>query len=269
MTSWLNGFLRLKVPLATAATITWFTGPPLVAKVSASLLLAWLLLLPGAALLIYRTERRHTAGSAARRTLEKVFSPALVGWAGLELTMQKAALRFLLRDRRCFPPPGPGRFSTTAHGRLVAVLAILILGESVLLHLGLALILDPPWWAHALLFYFSFYALVYLLGDLQLLRESSHLVDDKGLHLRLGLRVQGFIPREAVHSLERVRLSRAEARRAKGAFLVSPRQGPDLRINLRHPVDLTIFTLVRRPTRAILLSVEAPEQILRAFNDRR
>ena len=268
MNAWLTGFLRLKIPLVAAAVITWLTGPPLATKVTGILLVVWLLLLPVAALLIYRVERRHPTGSAGERTLERIFSSAMIAWLRLELTMQKAALRFLLQDRHRYPVSASGRFPTAAHGRLVAVLAILIIGESVLLHLGLALTLNPPWWVHALLFYFSFYALVYLLGDLQLLRESCHRIDDAGLHLQLGLRVQAFIPWAAVRGVEPVHLSRAEARRVKDIVLVSPWQGPDLRIDLRQPVELTILTLIRRPTRAIHLSVDNPATILQAFNDR-
>lgn len=130
---------------------------------------------------------------------------------------------------------------------LVPVAAIVI--ETVGIHL-----LVPRWSdvAAGVLTTLSVYSLIWLLGDYHGVRLNPHVVDDRTLHARAGLRWRAEIPLEAVRRVRRYRHTDAEA----DVLSLAVFGDPDVVVDLDRSVTLRGLSGTRRKASALGLSVD-------------
>jgi hypothetical protein len=121
---------------------------------------------------------------------------------------------------------------------------------------------------HVLMFVSCLSSLVWVLGDRWLVGAGRHVLDDEGLHLRIGARTAGCIPRAAIAACERLtEPAQAWCRRHGIApidtLVASPLDKPNtvLILNDDRPVRLTHWGVPREGLACIFLYVDRPDAL--------
>jgi hypothetical protein len=182
----------------------------------------------------------RTFGSAARVLSIGVTEVALIGLAAVGWR------------RRYRPPPGARAYSTHVRNGYTGTLAVMgaaIVIETAGIHLLVQRWSDVAAW---LLTTLSVYSLIWLLGDYHGVRLNPHVVDDRTLHARAGLRWRAEIPLEAVRRVLRYRHTDAEADVLSLALFGDP----DVVVDLDRSVTVRGLFGTRRAASALGLSVD-------------
>ncbi len=184
-----------------------------------------------------------------------------------EAKVMLACLRFLTVTKRYVPDSqDPGSFSAWRNGnyRMLA-----ISGSFLLLFVDLPILLflaslvsggGTMWvnWAiHGGLFLAGEYAVFWLWGDWQLIKETAHRLEEKGVRIALGIRWRGFVPYDAVSRVELLVDTESSFDTVpEGRLTISPWKKLD-RPNVRLVLDstITLFTLFNRARRARTLDL--------------
>lgn len=210
--------------------------------------------------------RTSGVGRGLARALELLFPPVLLAMMRYEVTLVGAFLRAMglrpVRGRAL-----SGRQFSFAHGsaasqRAWALVAVTIL-ELPIMHL-LLYAFHAPMWPHIVLLVLSVYGVVFIVGDLRLLREAGgHIVAASSFEVRLGCRYRASIPLECVYSVSR--LEGGSGPRAKGALRVTAGEPANVALNLKSPHTVRAFFFPLE-TRRLELYVDEPDALIRLLN---
>jgi hypothetical protein len=105
------------------------------------------------------------------------------------------------------------------------------------------------------------YSLMWLAGDLRLLREARHQLQREGVDLSLGARAQVFVPYRAIRSAE---LGVAR----EGALRITPKDTPNVQLELAEPLRVSRLLGLGRTARRLALYVDEPEAFVAALRGR-
>jgi hypothetical protein len=163
--------------------------------------------------------------------------PELVGLLRLDSALRRGSLQWLLRRPPTPAPAGRG-FGYLERGSYRTVGAIALLSLLIELPLdalvGALFIPDPALrrLMHVLLAMASLSGLAWVLGDRWAIGAGRHVLNDEGLHLRIGVRTTGLLAHDAIVGCERLCGSAAEWRERHGiereaALLASPFDQPN------------------------------------------
>lgn len=123
---------------------------------------------------------------------------------------------------------------------------------------------NAPTWPHVVLFLLSVYGVVFIVGDLRLLREAGgHLVTASSFEVRLGCRCRASIPLESLSSVSN--LKRGPGTRSKGTLRVTAGEAPNVALSFESPVTVTVF-FFSVETRRLELYVDEPDALVRLLN---
>jgi hypothetical protein len=161
--------------------------------------------------------------------------------------------------RRPLPAPedGFGALATSRYPQLVLLICIVCCAEAPALHLLLPSLLGAPALVHGALALLHGYSLLWLLGDLRLMRESRHRASREGLAVDLGQRARAFVPRAAIAA---VHVGAAP----DGSLHITPREAPNLVVELSEPVQVELL-VGKRVTRRLALFVDDPVRLAAAL----
>lgn len=193
---------------------------------------------------------------AMRRGLGTIVPSPVRAALALEHALWTAAWR-LVRRR---PLVDDDRFTTTRtsqHGRIVTALIVVTACEAPASHLLLRALGVSPL-ARAIIVVVELYAIVWLLGDYQLMRESGHRLTPDTLELRLGARWHGRIPRSQIAAV--VPPASSSRKRA-----LTPFDAPNLELRLHAPVRLKTYFGLTRELTSVRLYVDDPERFSAAL----
>jgi hypothetical protein len=125
---------------------------------------------------------------------------------------------------------------------------------------------------HALMFVSCLSGLVWVLGDRRLVGAGQHVLDAEGLHLRIGARTEGTIPRAAIAACERVNEPVQAWCRRRGiapidTLVASPLDKPNTVLILHDdcPVRLTHWGVAREGLACVFLYVDRPDALATAL----
>lgn len=244
-------------------------SPARVARLALSFLVAGLFLarllrvpVPSAARgLVIVGELAVLAWVAARAGRLRAAVPThLAGILDGELALVAAAVRALRRRPLPLDPSLHTTSRTTELGRIYAALAILTVAELPALHL---LLHASSWKLHAVLVALHVYSLLWILGDLRLLRESGHRVLADRVELRLGFRWRATIDRARIVRV--VTLAGAPGPRPD-TLRLTPREAPNVLVELDAPIALRGPFGRQRTTRRLALRLDDAPRFLSAFD---
>lgn len=207
--------------------------------------------------------------------------PELVGLIRTDRALRRGFLHWLLRK----PQPGPQRaapagmtFGYLGQGAYRTGVAIALFCLFVEIPLDAAivplLVKDPgaARMLHALMFVSCLSSLVWVLGDRRLVGAGLHVLDDDGLHLRIGARTHGTIPRAAIAACERLNEPVQVWCRHRGiapidVVVASPLDKPNTVLILHDdcPVRLTHWGVPRERLACVFLYVDRPDALAAAL----
>lgn len=189
-------------------------------------------------------------------------SPTLARLAVSEVRLVWAALRAL--TRRPVPPAEGFTATRSSSWRVVAgALLLVALGEAVAVHALIEVFWpDASAAVHGILGAVHGYGILWLLGDARLMTESSHRITDGGLHLDLGLRWSGLLPRARITEVIAGEVAEPDRllgeKRPVGTVAVTPLETPNVTLRLDAPVTLRGLFGVEREAREVLVYVDDP-----------
>jgi hypothetical protein len=204
--------------------------------------------------------------------------PELVGLIRTDQALRRAFLHWLLRKPQPDLPAAGHAFGYLRQGAYrtgVAIALFCILVEIPLDAAVVPLLVKDPGMAgtlHALMFVGCLSSLVWVLGDRRLVGTGEHVLDDDGLHLRIGARTQGTIPRAAIAACERLHEPAAAWCRRRGiapidTLVASPLDKPNTVLILHDdcPVRLTHWGVPRAGLACVFLYVDRPDALAAAL----
>ncbi|RMH36861.1 MAG: hypothetical protein D6694_13520 [Gammaproteobacteria bacterium] len=216
---------------------------------------------------IRRVRKEYPGGGRIRLILARLRRSRLAVFVLAEAKVMLACLRFLTVTRRYVPDShDPDSFSAWRNGnyRMLA-----IPGSFLLLFVDLPILLflaslvsgggavSANWAIHGGLFLAGEYAIFWLWGDWQLIKETAHRLEEKGLRIALGIRWRGLVPYDAVSRVEFLTDTESSFDPVReGRLTISPWKKLD-RPNVRLVLDntITLFTLFDRARRARILDL--------------
>ncbi len=185
----------------------------------------------------------------ARRLASGSSQTLLDRLAASELTM----LLYGLLSWHTKPPAGFTVHKRSGWGSVVAAIVVVIVAESIGVHLLLQQwSVRAAWIATAL----DLYGVLWFFGDYNALRLRPTTIDAGALHLRYGLRWAADVPLANIVAVQPVE---GDWKR-KGTLKIAMFDEPKLRIQFREPVEARGFGgLVRRTIDAIVILPDEPE----------
>ena len=203
--------------------------------------------------------------------------PELVGLIRTDHALRRGFLHWLLRKPQAAAPAGTafGYLGQGAYRTGVAIALFCIFVEMPLDAAIVPLLVKDPGAArmlHALMIVSCLSGLVWVLGDRRLVGAGQHVLDDDGLHLRIGARTDGTIPRGAIAACERLNEPVQAWCRRHGiapidAVVASPLDKPNtvLILNDDCPVRLTHWGVAREGLACVFLYVDRPDALAAAL----
>lgn len=225
-----------------------------------------------------RARQLQRAGASARRCLRVLFAAEWRGWGNTLLGWQRDALQALLSrgsvqqdEATRLEAPAFGYLARSGYRGWMPLLLSSSLVDLVLLHgiLGLGQWKISPQQALALNLgnlLLHALALSSLLGDRQGIGRGEHRLDAQHLHIDLGRRAAGRIPRQAILSATRITAG-AAAPRDRHCLRVTPCAKPNVRLLLAPEarVGLWLWGSWRPALRQVDLYVDEPDALLNAL----
>lgn len=204
-------------------------------------------------------------------------APELVGLIRTDQALRRGFLHWLLRKPQRAAPAGTtfGYLGQGAYRTGVAIALFCIFVEIPLDAAIVPLLVKDPGAArilHALMFVSCLSSLVWVLGDRRLVGAGLHVLDDDGLHLRIGARTHGTIPRAAIAACERLNEPVQVWCRHRGiapidVVVASPLDKPNTVLILHDdcPVRLTHWGVPREGLACVFLYVDRPDALAAAL----
>jgi hypothetical protein len=125
---------------------------------------------------------------------------------------------------------------------------------------------------HVLMFASCLSGFAWVMGDRWLVGRGQHVLDGEGLHVRVGARTTGVMPRDAIVACERLDEPAAAWCRRHGiaplaALVASPLDKPNtvLILNENRPVCLTHWGVQRDGLACVFLYVDRPDALAAAL----
>jgi len=203
--------------------------------------------------------------------------PEVVGLARLDHALRRGFMQWLLRKPRPAAPGGEafGYLERGAYRTGVAIALFSIFVEVPLDAAVVPLLVKDPVvrpLLHMLMFASCLSGVVWVMGDRWLVGEGQHVLDEAGLHVRIGARTAGVIPRDAIAACERLDEPAAAWCRRHGiaplaALVASPLDKPNTVLILKEnrPVCLTHWGLQRDGLACVFLYVDRPDALAAAL----
>jgi hypothetical protein len=224
---------------------------------------------------------RTRALLAARRwrSLPAAWLPSeLVGLIRTDQALRRGFLHWLLRKPQPDQPAAGQAFGYLEQGAYrtgVAIALFCIFVEIPLDAAVVPLLVKDPGMArvlHVLMVAGCLSSLVWVLGDRRLVGTGRHVLDDAALHLHIGARTAGTIPRAAIAACERVNEPVSAWCRRHGiapvyALVASPLDKPNTVLILHDdcPVRLTHWGVPREDLACVFLYVDRPDALAAAL----
>lgn len=153
---------------------------------------------------------RHIIQNSDIHALEEGLKEYVPSWFAIffatEICIILAFIR-LVKRRPLVKPTEPTDFTflrTSSYSAIILCVILLSVIEVPLAHILIHYYVESSWanvW-HVLLFAFHVYGFIWIAGEYRLMQESHHFIDERGFHISLGLRFNGFVPYEAINSVE-------------------------------------------------------------------
>jgi hypothetical protein len=203
--------------------------------------------------------------------------PELVGLIRIDHALRRGFMQWLLRKPQPAAPAGEafGYLSLGAYRTAVAIALFSVFVEVPLDAAVVPLLVKEPGarqTIHLLMFAGCLSGFVWVLGDRWLVGAGQHVLDEEGLHLRIGARTSGTIPRDAIAACERLNEAAPAWRRRHGiepqaALIASPLDKPNtvLILNDNGPVRLTHWGVRRDGLACVFLYVDRPDMLAAAL----
>lgn len=224
--------------------------------------------------------RTRTLPAAGRwRSLPAAWlPPELVGLVRLDHALRRGFLQWLLRKPQPDPAPAGRTFGYLGQGayRTGVAIALFCIFVEIPLDAAIVSLLVKDAGAarllHALMFVSCLSGLVWVLGDRRLVGAGLHVLDDEGLHLRIGARTHGCIPHAAIAACERLdEPAHAWCRRhgiaSADTLIASPLDKPNTVLIFHDdcPVRLTHWGVQREGLACVFLYVDRPDALAAAL----
>lgn len=220
--------------------------------------------------------RAALAARAWRRLPAAWLPPEFVGLLQLDSALRRAFVGWLLR-RTPMPAPAGRSFGYLERGSYRTLVAIALLSVLVELPLdavvGALFVHDPATrrLLHVLLALASLSGLAWVLGDRWAIGAGQHVLNDEGLHVRIGVRTTGLLTHAALASCERLRGSASDWRARHGidreaALPATPFDQPNAVLVLNASVDASQRQLhhlgrARSDLRCVFLYLDDPDAL--------
>jgi hypothetical protein len=200
-------------------------------------------------------------------------APELVGLLRLDSALRRGCLGWLLRRPQPALPPGQafGYLERGAYGTVVAIALISTLVDLPLNGFIVQLFVKTAQQRHVihvLMAVACLSSLAWVLGDRWLVGKGQHVLDDDVLHLRVGARTSGSIPRHAIARCEPLTVTTDAWLRQHGiaprrSLRVSPLDKPNtvLIFNDNSPVRLTHMGVERTGLACVFLYLDSPQAL--------
>ena len=204
--------------------------------------------------------------------------PELVGLIRLDHALRRSFVHWLLRKPQPVVPLSGEGFGYLERGAYRTGVAIALFSIFVEIPLDAAvmplLVKDPDvrLTIHVLMIAGCLSSLAWVLGDLRLVGAGQHVLNDDGLHLRIGARTDGCIPRAAITACERVNCPVLASCRSHGiapcdTLVASPLDRPNVVLILNDdcPVRLTHWGVQRNGLAGVFLYIDRPDALVAAL----
>jgi len=219
----------------------------------------------------------RTRAALAGRAWGKLFvawlPPELVGLMRVGRSLRRGCRDWLLRRPQPRPPAGRP-FSYLERGSYRTAVAIVLVSSCVELPVTAALL--PLFFhdatklhvIHLLMLAGTLSTLAWVFGDRWLLGAGKHVLTEEGLQLRIGARIHGTIPLDAIASCERISEPMADWLRRKGierhrAVCASPLDKPNIVLIFSSDscVRLTHMGVEREGLSCVFLYLDHPQEL--------
>jgi hypothetical protein len=203
--------------------------------------------------------------------------PEVVGLVRIDHALRRGFMQWLLRKPSPAAPAGEA-FGYLQRGAYRTGVAIALLSIFVEVPLDAAvvplLVKDPAarQVLHVLMCASCLSGFVWVMGDRWLVGAGQHVLDGEGLHVRVGARTTGVIPRDAIAACERLDEAAPAWCRRQGiaphaALVASPLDKPNavLILNESHLVHLTHWGVQRDGLACVFLYVDRPDALAAAL----
>lgn len=203
--------------------------------------------------------------------------PEVVGLIRLDDALRCGFMRWLLRKPRPAAPAGAA-FGYLERGAYRTGVAIALISVCVEVPLDAAIVpllikdSGSRQVLHMLMVASCLSGFVWIMGDRWLVGAGQHVLDEEGLHVRIGARTTGVIPRDAIAACERLDEPAAAWCRRHGsaphtALVASPLDKPNtvLILNENRPVRLTHWGVQRDGLACVFLYVDRPDALAAAL----
>jgi hypothetical protein len=182
------------------------------------------------------------------------------------LAAETAFLHMCFFAWRARPHLPPGARPVTVHrtagfGAVAFALALAGVGETIGLHLLVALVSARAAWVLTGL---AIYGLVWLVGEWRALGLRPMLLHEGALEVRVGLRLRGVVPLDAIRAV----CLGSDARAHRGAVVASPVGSPNLYLHLDREIGLAGPLGRLRRGVCLGLRVDEPEALAAALRAR-
>jgi hypothetical protein len=203
--------------------------------------------------------------------------PELVGLFRLDQALRRGFMQWLLRKPQPAAPAGEafGYLQQGAYRTGVAIALFCIVVELPLDAAIMPLLIKDPGARrsiHVLMLAGCLSSLAWVLGDRWLVGAGRHVLDEEGLHLRIGARTDGTIPRAAIAACERLNEAAPAWCRRHGieplaALVASPLDKPNtvLILNDGRLARLTHWGVQRDGLACVFLYVDRPDALAAAL----
>ncbi|MEH6433661.1 hypothetical protein [Massilia sp. DD77] len=214
------------------------------------------------------------------RFLTALLPPELVGMARLDRLMWQGCLNRLRGRPQPVPPDGLALtyLERGAYGTAAAIVFVSVFLELPIDAMIVNLFIKDPadlLVVHTLCAFAALYTLVWAIGDRWHVGAGRHVLTEGALHLRVGARVSGVLPLDAIDRLESVSELLPAWRRKHGAargdtLLVTPFDKPNCVLVLRPQaeVDILHWQVRKRLPRYVFLYLDRPELLAARLRER-
>jgi hypothetical protein len=203
--------------------------------------------------------------------------PELVGLVRLDAQLRRGFVEWLLRRPRPQAPAGQvfGYLERGAYRTVVAIALVSLLVELPIHAIAGSLLLRDPaerHLVHLLLIVGSLSSLAWVMGDRWWIGQGQHVLDAHDLHLRVGARTVGNIPRTAIAGCQRLTGSAAawcrdHAIDPRAALRASPFDKPNAVLMLKEGSQVRVHHLGRERTglACVFLYLDRPADLSAAL----
>lgn len=203
--------------------------------------------------------------------------PEVVGLVRLDHALRRGFMQWLLRKPQPAASAGEafGYLERGAYRTGVAIALLAVFVEVPLDAAVVPLLVKEPaacHLLHALVFASCLSGFAWVMGDRWLVGAGQHVLDDDGLHVRIGARTTGVIRRDAIVACERLDEAASAWCRRHGiaplaALVASPLDKPNtvLILNENRPVRLTHWGVQREGLACVFLYIDRPDALAAAL----